>query len=488
MQPVSSLNLIDTSQPWRPRAILSSTPRPTHRSFWLEQTAGDAPDVPPLAGGTRADAVVVGGGYTGLWSAIEIKLRQPSVDVVLLEADTCGSGASGRNGGFALTWWSKIALLPNWVGDEEAIRLATESVAGVEEIGAMFQDHGLDCEFHQDGWLWAAASPSQLGAWDSTLAECARLGVEPFKVLDRKEVARRSGSPVHLGGVFDPGTASVQPAKFVRGLRHIALGLGVRIFEHSPVQTIEPTGPLTIVTPGGTVHADKAILATNVWSAGMPEFSRTVMAISSDMIATAPIPEQLEEIGWTRNECISDSQLMIHYYRKTCDGRIAFGKGGWGIALGGNIGKSFDRSKRRAEDVARNFRRIYPMLADAKITHDWSGAIDRTVTGLPLIGYTDATRRVVHAVGWSANCVGPARTGAKIVASLTLDQDDVWSRSRLANLQPLRFPPEPFRYLGAHVVRNGVVAKERAELDGRRPGRLPRLLAAQVPSGLIPRD
>jgi glycine/D-amino acid oxidase-like deaminating enzyme len=111
----------------------------------------------------------------------------------------------------------------------------------------------------------------------------------------------------------------------------------------------------------------------------MPEFSRTVMAISSDMIATAPIPEQLEEIGWTRNECISDSQMMIHYYRKTCDGRIAFGKGGWGIALGGNIGKSFDRSKRRAEDVARNFRRIYPMLADAKITHDWSGAIDRTV-------------------------------------------------------------------------------------------------------------
>jgi len=470
----------------RAALILSSTPAAGHRSLWLQEVAGDAPDAPELTGAASADVAIVGGGYVGLWTAIELKLREPALDVVLLEADICGSGASGRNGGFAMTWWSKIAYMPRFVGDDEAVRLARASVEGVDEIRQICLDHDVDCDFHADGWIWAAASEAQLGSWESTLSECRRLGVTPFRSLDPDDVARRTGSSLHRAGIFDPGTASLHPGKLARGLRKIALRLGVRLHEHSPVLSLERRYPSTLRTPAGLLTAEKVVLATNVWAAGMPELRRYIVAISSDMVATEPIPAKLEEIGWTGNECVSDSQMMIHYYRTTADGRIAFGKGGWGIAIGGRITRSFDRAPRRAQVVERNLRRLYPMLEGVRITHDWSGAIDRSVTGVPLIGYTGGRRHIVHAVGWSANAVGPARVGAKMIASLVQERDDEWSRSKLLSVRHEKFPPEPIRFAGAHVVRRGVVAKEEAENRGREPGRLSRFLAAQAPSGQIP--
>ena len=177
---------------------------------------------------------------------------------------------------------------------------------------------------------------------------------------------------------------------------------------------------------------------------------------------------------------------MIHYYQVTADHRIAFGKGGWGIALGGRITRSFDQSTRRARDVEKNFRRLYPMLDDVRVTHDWSGAIDRSFIGLPIIGNTGGRSHIVHAVGWSANAVGPSRIGGKLIASLVLEQDDQWSRSPLVNLPPRRFPSEPLRYIGAHVIRTAVVRKERAEIGGREPTWISKTLAARAPSGLIP--
>jgi len=467
--------------------LLSSIPVAGHRSLWLDH-AISGPSADRLVGPTAADVAIVGGGYVGLWSAIELKHREPSLDVVLLEADICGSGASGRNGGFALTWWGKIGLLAAFLGDEEALRLARGSVEAVDDIRQLFADHGLDCDFHQDGWIWAATLDVHRDVWSATLAECSRLGAAPFDVLAPEEVARRTGSAVHLAGVLEPCTARVDPAKLVRGLRTIALRLGVRIYEQTPVTDMTRGRPAELATPRGTVTAQKVVLATNVWAGSIPEFQRTVVAISSDVIATEPIPERLAEIGFTGRECVSDSQMMIHYYRTTADGRMVFGKGGWGIAMGARIGRSFDRSPRRARVVEENFRRIYPSLADVRITHDWSGLIDRSAIGLPIIGHTGGQPHIVHAVGWSANAVGPSRIGGKFMASLVLEQDDAWSRSPLVDLAPRTFPPEPVRFLGAHLVRAGVVAKERAELEGRKPGRLASRLAEQVPTGLVPTE
>ncbi len=264
--------------------------------------------------------------------------------------------------------------------------------------------------------------------------------------------------------------------------------MGVRIYEHSPVLEIARDSPARMRTHHGVLTSPKAVVATNAWAAGMPEFRRRIVAISSEMIVTEPIPERLEEIGWTGGECVSDSQTLLHYYRTTADGRVALGQAGGSVALGGRIGPRFDHSPRLTTEVEAAFRRLFPALAGTKISAAWGGPIDRGLTGLPLIGRTNPAGNIVHALGWSGNGVGPSRLGGKFVASLVQDRDDVWTRSPLVDFEHPAFPPDPIRYLGSKVVRAAVSRKERAELKGREPGRVVRALAAQVPSGLIPKD
>ena len=186
------------------------------------------------------------------------------------------------------------------------------------------------------------------------------------------------------------------------------------------------------------------------------------------------MPDRLQEIGWTRHECISDSRLMISYYRTTDDGRIVFGKGGWGIALGDRIGPRFDRDEGRARQVAHSLHEIYPMLADVPIATDWCGPIDRTRTGLPIFGHLGGRSHIVYGVGFSGNGVAPAVVGGRILSSLALGIADEWSAESPRRRPAGPLPARPVRFLGAHVVREAVVRKEEAEMEGRKPSRLRR--------------
>jgi putative aminophosphonate oxidoreductase len=458
-----------------------------HRSFWLQEVAGDAPDAPPLEGAQRADVAIVGGGYVGLWTAIRIKEREPSCDVVLLEQDICGAGASGRNGGEVLSWWAKAGTLAALCGREEAIRIALASEAAIGEIGDFCTSHGIDAAYARGGYLWTATSEAQLGAWDSTVALLSEYGAHGLEVLEPAEVARRTGSPVHLAGVFDASAATVQPAKLVRGLRRVALAMGVRIHEHSAVTSLDRRRPAVLRTAGGALTADRVVIATNGWSASMRELHRRIVVISSDIVLTEAVPERLDAIGWTGSQAISDSQVMIHYYRRTETGRVMFGKGGWGIALGGRIPASFDRHAGRAADVAANFRRIYPSLADVAIEHDWAGPIDRSLSGLPIFGNLGGREHIVYGVGWSGNGVGPSVLGGRILASLALGVRDEWTTSPFVGERAGRFPPDPIRFAGAHVVRSAVVRMERAHNVGERPLGVDVRLAGLAPAGIIPK-
>ncbi len=455
-----------------------------HRSFWLEEVAGDAPDAAPLSGDTRADVAVLGGGYVGLWTAIRIKEQEPGCDVVVLEQDICGGGASGRNGGFVLSWWPKLSSLVALCGEADALRIARDSEAAIGEIGAFCASHGIDARLRRAGWLWTATSRAQMGAWESVVRLCERLGVGPFRRLPAEEVARRSGSAAHRAGVLDASAGTVQPALLARGLRRIALESGVRIFENTAVRSFGRGSPVRIRTPVGRVTADRLVIATNAWAAGLRELSRGIVAITSDMVMTAPSPQILARLGWTGGECITDSQMMVDYYHATTEGRVAFGKGGWGIAYGGSIGADFDRNARRARTVAGDLRLYYPALAGVPITHDWSGPIDRTPNSLPLLGRLGGHPHIVYGVGWSGNGVGPSVLGGRILASLALGRDDAWSRYPLIGRAAAGFPPEPIRWIGAHVVRAAVARKERAEMRDRKPSPLAVGLARLAPSGL----
>jgi glycine/D-amino acid oxidase-like deaminating enzyme len=455
-----------------------------HRSLWLHQALGDAPDQPALAGDAAADVCIVGGGLVGLWTAYWLKQRDPACDVVVLEQDVCGGGASGRNGGFVLSWWAKLPTLLKLMSGDDAAGLCRQSQRAVDELGGLCEALGIEADYRRAGWLWTARSRAHLGAWDDTVR--AVDAVEPgiFARLPDEEVAHRTGSAAHLAGVLEQRGATVQPARLVRGLRRVCLELGVRIHEHTRVRRFARSGPARVTTTGGAVTADRVVIATNAWAAGIRELHRRIVVISSDMVATAPIPHRLAEIGWTGGECITDSQLMVDYYRTTAEGRIAFGKGGWGIALGGFVPKSFDRNVRRAEAVTDDLHHAYPQLRDVPVEYDWSGPIDRSPDGLPLLGFLAGNERILHGVGWSGNGVGPSVVGGRILAARALGADDEWSRSPLWDRRSARFPPDPVRYVGAHIVREGVRRKELAERRGRTPNRITVALSRLVPAGL----
>jgi len=309
----------------------------------------------------------------------------------------------------------------------------------------------------------------------------------PFEEWTVEETVRRSGTNRHLAGLFEASAAIVQPARLVRGLRRVALELGVRIHEGTRVTKLDRRSPAVLHTPQGVVTADRVVVATNAWAVGLRELHTRLAVISSDIVATIPMPDRLAEIGWTGHECISDSRLMISYYRTTDDGRIVFGKGGWGIALGDRIGPRFDRDEGRARQVAHSLHEIYPMLADVPIATDWCGPIDRTRTGLPIFGHLGGRSHIVYGVGFSGNGVAPAVVGGRILSSLALGIADEWSACGLVDGRQGRFPPDPVRFLGAHVVREAVARKEEAEMEDREPNRLAVALASLAPAGMIPK-
>ena len=456
------------------------------RSLWLDEALNGTEDAPRLVGEERADVCIVGGGYTGLWTAVRLKEHDPALDVVLVEADVCGGGASGRNGGFVLSWWAKFGSLKKVCGGEEAVRLARASAEAVDGIGAFCSEHGIDAHYRRDGWLWAATSRAQLGAWEETLEAIAGYGQEPFERLGPDDAARRAGEATHLGGVYEPMAATVQPALLARGLRRVAAERGVRIFERSPMTKLARSRPPRVVTRQGVVSASKVVLALNAWAAALPELRRSLVVIASDVVATAPAPDRLEAIGWTDGMCISDSRMLVNYYRNTLDGRLVFGRGGGKLAFGGKVGTAFDSPSPRAVTVTESMRALYPSFRDVPVTHNWQGPIDRTQVGLPFFSRLGGREDVLFGVGYSGNGVGPSYLGGRVLASLALGLDDEWSRAGLVGEPVGRFPPEPVRYLGGRLVRSAVERKEDAEDRGKRADRLTLLLAGLAPSGLVP--
>jgi putative aminophosphonate oxidoreductase len=457
------------------------------RSLWLQEVLAEDDELAPsLEGDAHADVCIVGGGYTGLWTALRLKEAEPSLDVTIVESDICGGGASGRNGGFVLSWWPKFSTLAKQCGTEEALRLTTASAEAVSAIGSFCQEHGIDAHYRRDGWLWAATNRSQLDAWRSTMEDLDRIGAHPFVELSPEEVAVRSGSATHVGGVWEDSGAIVQPARLARGLRRVAMARGVRIYEETPMVGLERSSPLRVRTPRGAVTAERVVLAMNAWAIRFRRVRSRIIVVGSDIVATPAIPEQLQEIGWVDGLCISDSRLLVHYYRTTRDGRLAFGKGGGAIAFGKTVGDRFEGPAYRPARIVAALRRTYPQLADVPVAAGWTGPIDRSRTGLPFFGPLERRPDLLVGVGYSGDGVGPSYLGGKILGSLALGRDDEWSRSGVVGLPGLRFPPEPFRFLGGHVVRTAIERKERLEDAGRRPDPLTRGLVRLAPAGLVP--
>jgi glycine/D-amino acid oxidase-like deaminating enzyme len=482
-------------------------PSGTRRSWWLrEALAAEPPEAagaaPPLSGSRTADVVIVGGGYTGLWTAWRLTELEPGARIVIVEADICGGGPSGRNGGFVTGWWDELPTLVERYGRGGALAIARAVDDAVDSIGDWCRANAVDAWYAKAGALSISAAPAQDAAWDDAVEACRELGVgEEYARLGADEVRARVASPVFRGGVFMRGAATVQPAAVARGLRRVLLSRGVAIHEGTRAVEIDGERPGALGrlgvagrrAPGGRggrpvrvrthsalgageVIAHCAVLAMNAWAAAWPSFGRRLVTWSSYIVLTEPIPDRLAEIGWTGGEGVADGRFTLHYLRTTPDGRIALGGGGGRAGFGGRIGPAFTDDVASVRRAAAGLRRLFPSLRDVRLEDAWGGPIDITADHLPM--FASIPGRPIHfGHGYSGNGVAPSVLGGRILAALAAERrDDAALALPLVGTLPRAFPPEPFRYLGARVVREAIVRTESAQERGVKPSRAMRQL------------
>jgi glycine/D-amino acid oxidase-like deaminating enzyme len=446
-------------------------PRQADHSWWLEEALADpaleGEPAPPLEGDVTADVVIVGGGYTGLWSAYFLKEREPSLDVVLLEQDVCGGGPSGRNGGFLNAFYDDLDILVRRFGDEGR-RAAELAALSIDEIGEWADRHGIDIWYQRSDDLGISTSPAQDGAIEETLEDARRLDIDDvYRELTQEELRERFDSPVARRGLAVTHAAHVQPARLARGLRRVVQQRGVRIFEHTPVSRFSERPRVIAETPRGTVTAGRAILGVNAWAIAWRAFRRLVMARGTFIVISAPAPEALEAMGWTGGEGVYDFRTALHYLRTTPDGRIAFGGRGMRVAPHRVDGR-YRYDERSVRELASDFRRWFPTFADVELEAAWGGPVDVSGYHLPFFG-TLPGRKAHYGLGFTGNGVGPCHLGGKILSGLALDVEDEATTLPLVGLDTKRFPHEPLFTLGEWLVTRAVLWKDELEDRGARP-------------------
>jgi len=433
---------------------------------------------PSLAGDGAADVVVVGGGFAGMWTAWLVREAEPDARVVLLESGICGHGPSGRNGGFANAMWFSLPTLRRRFGDAAAIDVARAAQRAVGEIGAWCQSQDVDAWFRPGGYMQVATAPAHEGAWLETVRACRELdAAEAVECLTPDEVRARCASPVFRSAAFFPGAATVNPARLALGLRQRLLAAGVEIHERSKaLGLVQSPGAVEVRTGRGRMRAGHVVLATGGALEALAPLRRRLTLTSSHMVITEPVPALLDELGWTAGECITDARHMLHYFRTTPDGRIAFGWGGGRVVPGARLHGKAELDPALIAQVMSHLKRFFPALAGRRIEHAWGGPIDVSPSHTPIVGSLGG--RVHYAFGFTGHGVGPSRMVAHALCSLALERRDEHARLAIVEPPPLSVPPEPFRYIGGTVIRRALLRKEAAEEEGRRAGPLTRLVAA----------
>ena len=432
-----------------------------------------------------ADVAIVGGGYTGLWTALRLKEQAPDLKVVVLEADFCGSGASGRNGGQVHTWFAELDLLSKVVGADEALQLCHDTAAAIDELEALQTSGTIDMDLRLDGWLWTASSTAQEGAWDGAMALCQAAGEDHrFASLGAAEILARSGSAASYAGVAERRAGTVHPAKLALGLRDLALARGVVIHERSPVTEIQPGEICTLRTKGGSLRAGRVVLAANAWLSALPELRRYLFVVESQVIATEALPKMLNQIGWRGGESICDAQAQVLYYQRTPAGRVVFGRGSGKVAFGGRFGAEFNRSPEHGRDNLRELARVYPALSAAKTDFDWAGPIDCTAQHIPVFDHLQGCPNIFFGMGFNGTGIAQTPIAGRILASLVLGLKDRWSGSGLVGLHKrTALPPEPIRYIGARIVRQAIRLRNAAEIQNKTANWLVRFVSNLKPGG-----
>jgi glycine/D-amino acid oxidase-like deaminating enzyme len=422
--------------------------------------------------------VIVGGGFTGLWTAYYLARADPSLRVVVLEAETVGFGASGRNGG-----WCSALFPTSWdrlVGrssQAEALRLHRAMAATVTEVGRVCADEGIEADLEQGGTVTLARSRAQLRRLEAEVATAHERGFteDDVRLLDASEATARLAASQVVGGSFTPHCAAVHPAKLVRGLAAAAERRGVVVHERTRVTAIERGG---VLTAAGRVRAEVVVRATEAWTARLPGSRRAVAPVYSLMVATEPLgPAVWDQVGLAGRPTFTDGRHVIVYGQRTADGRLAFGGRGAPYHLGSRIRPSYDEEARVFELLRRTLVDLLPQLGDAAFTHAWGGPLGIARDWAASAGY-DRAAGLAWAGGYVGDGVGTSNLAGRTLADLVTGRASELTTLPWADHRSPPWEPEPLRWLGINA---GLQAMRLADLEERVTGRTSLVARAMAP-------
>lgn len=445
------------------------------RAFWSDRSDSPEP-APSLTESISADLAIIGGGFTGLWAALQAVTENPSRDIVVIEQERCGFGASSRNGGFCEASLTHGLLngLSHWPKEISTLeRMGNDNLA---EIIATCKQLGIDAEIEPTGQLEVAVTPWQVEDLKETQQIAADHGAA-LEFLDEAAVRREVDSPTYLAGLWDrSGAAMVHPARLVWGLRQACIDAGVKIYEQSRVASINPVGnELVVSTNAGTCRAHKTIISTNAYAEPDRSVRRYVIPIYDHVLMTEPLTtEQKTSIGWDNRQGMADSGYQFHYFRLTADDRILWGGYDANYYKGNGIGPQYEDRINSHITIAEHFYDMFPQLEDVGFSHRWAGPIGTTSKFTAAFG-TKHGGNLAWVGGYTGLGVGASRWGARVALDLVDGLDTERTELQMVRRKPVPFPPEPLRNPIIQFTR-GRIAK--ADANNGEPGLWLRFLDA----------
>ncbi len=435
------------------------------RAFWTDRDDAPAP-TEPLAGGATCELLVIGGGFTGLWAAIEARAADPSCDVLLVDGEQIAFGASGRNGGFISESLTHGLAHGEQLWPDELPALLQQGRENLAEIARLVEAEGIDASLRMCGKTTVATAPHHLPALAASAALHRRHG-EDVTLLDGPAMRDDVHSPTYLGGLrHRTGGGLVDPAALAWGLLRVAVERGVRVHEGTAVRSMRRRGDVVeAATDRGSIRARRVLLATNAYPPLLRRLKARLLPIYDHVLVTEPLDQATRaSLGWAAAQGLTDVGNQFHYYRLTPDDRVLWGGYDAIYYYGGRTDAAREQRDASHALLARQFLVTFPQLAGVRFTHRWAGLIDSTSRFTPTFG-TALDGRVAYSVGYTGLGVAASRFGARVGLDLLAGHDTERTRLTLVRRKPIPFPPEPLRYPLVQATRAALAREDRT---GRR--------------------
>jgi glycine/D-amino acid oxidase-like deaminating enzyme len=449
--------------------IYSNNPRPEsvksvssarHIPFWLDDPLRPTPE-PALTKNITTDLLIIGAGFSGLWTALLAREANPHREIVILEAERVAEGASGRNGGFldaSITHGFQNGLA-RW--KRELLALLAMGFQNLNEIEATLERYNIQCDYIRSGEIGVATEPHHIEEMKEEMKLAEPYGLD-LRFYDRDELQTVIKSPIFIAGLKHSDASMINPAQLAWGLKKACLDLGVRLHENSPVTKLEEDGHyVTAHTLHGRVRANRVALATNAYPPLLKRLSYYVVPVYDYALMTEPLsPLQRQAIGWHGREGLSDASRQFHYFRTTADGRILWGGYDAVYHWNNGFGTHLETSPTMFEKLAEHFFQAFPQLEGIRFSHAWGGAIDTCSRFAPFWG-TAHHGKTAYSMGFTGLGVGATRFGAKVMLDLLDGKKTERTELEFVRAKPIPFPPEPLRSIGIHLSRWSMAQADR---------------------------